>query len=69
MLDQLDSFTSTDDENSFLSAVHLLAPTTTTVVVGSPIPVRAMVPAAIGDRPLIVIDLYTLKAASDVLAN
>jgi len=69
MLDQLDSFTSTDDEASFLSAVHLLAPTTTTVVVGSPIPARAMQPALTGDRPLIVIDLYSLEAAPDVNAH
>lgn len=60
MLDQLDSFASTDDEAAFLGAVHLLAPATTTVVVGSPIPARAMEPAATGDRPLVVIDLYSL---------
>ena len=60
MLDQLDSFSSTADEQAFLEAVHLLAPATTTIVVGSPIPVRAMQPARTGDRPLIVIDLYSL---------
>jgi RND superfamily putative drug exporter len=62
MLDQLDSFASTDDEQSFLGAVHLLAPATTTIVVGSPIPARAMAPAATGDRPIILIDLYSLTA-------
>ena len=60
MLDQLDSFASTDDEAAFLGAVHLLAPTTTTIVVGTPIPARAMEPAATGSRPLVVIDLYSL---------
>jgi RND superfamily putative drug exporter len=64
MLDQLDSFASTDDEKSFIEAVHQLAPATTTVVVGSPIPVRAMEPANTGDRPLIVIDLYSLTTVS-----
>jgi putative drug exporter of the RND superfamily len=63
MLDQLDSFSSTDDEQSFFEAVHLLAPATTTIVVGTPIPVRAMEPAHTGDRPLVVIDLYSLTAA------
>ena len=60
MLDQLDSFASTDDEQSFIEAVHLLAPATTTIVVGTPIPARAMQPARTGDRPLVVIDLYSL---------
>lgn len=69
MLDQLDSFTSTDDEAAFFGAVHLLAPATTTVVVGSPIPARAMAPALTGDRQLIVIDLYTLEATTDVILN
>ena len=64
MLDQLDSFASTDDEACFLSAVHLLAPSSTTIVVGSPIPARAMEPATTGGRPLVVIDLYTLDLAS-----
>ena len=60
MLDQLDSFASTHDEAAFLGAVHLLAPTTTTIAVGTPIPARAMGPAATGSRPLVVIDLYSL---------
>jgi putative drug exporter of the RND superfamily len=64
MLDQLDSFASTDDEAAFLGALHLLAPATTTIVVGSPIPARAMEPAATGDRPLVVIDLYSLAPAA-----
>lgn len=69
MLDQLDSFASTDDESAFLSALHLLAPATTTIVVGSPIPARAMEPAATGDRPLVVIDLYSLDLASTSKGN
>jgi RND superfamily putative drug exporter len=69
MLDQLDSFASTDDEASFLGAVHLLAPATTTIVVGSPIPVRAMEPAATGDRPVVLIDLYSLTTVGATEGN
>jgi putative drug exporter of the RND superfamily len=63
MLDQLDTFASTDDEAAFLSAVHLLAPSTTTIVVGSPIPRRASSPPQIGERALVHIDLYSLALA------
>ena len=69
MLDQLDSFASTDDEAAFLSAVHLLAPATTAIVVGSPIPARAMGPAATGERPLVVIDLYSLAPLATSKGN
>jgi RND superfamily putative drug exporter len=69
MLDQLDSFASTDDEAAFLSAMHLLAPATTTIVVGSPIPARAIEPADTGDRPLVVIDLYSLAPLSASKGN
>jgi putative drug exporter of the RND superfamily len=64
MLDQLDSFATTDDEQSFIEAVHLLAPATTTVVIGTPIPARAIEPARTGDRQRVVIDLYSLTALS-----
>jgi RND superfamily putative drug exporter len=62
MLDQLDTFTSTDDESSFLAAVHLLAPATTTVVVGSPVPARALDAPNTGSRPVLLIDLYSLES-------
>jgi putative drug exporter of the RND superfamily len=63
VLDQVDTFASTDDEVAFLSAIHLLAPATTTLVVGSPIPQRARTAPAIGDRELVNIDLYSLALA------
>ena len=69
MLDQLDSFSTTDDEQAFFEAVHLLAPATTTIVVGSPIPARAIEPANTGDRPLIVIDLYSLTTLASAKGN
>jgi len=69
MLDQLDSFASTDDEQAFIEAVHLLAPATTTIVVGTPIPARAIEPAHTGTRPLVVIDLYSLTTAGTVKGN
>jgi putative drug exporter of the RND superfamily len=63
VLDQVDTFASTEDEVAFLSAIHLLAPATTTLVVGSPIPQRARTAPAIGDRELVNIDLYSLALA------
>jgi putative drug exporter of the RND superfamily len=60
MLDQLDTFASTDDASSFLAAVHLLAPSTTTVVIGSPLPLRASSAPATGSRTVVHLDLYEL---------
>ena len=64
MLDQLDTFSSTDDEASFLAAIHLLAPATTTVVVGTPVPTRAVDAPHTGSRTVQLIDLYTLESLS-----
>jgi RND superfamily putative drug exporter len=61
MLDQLDSFASSEDEGAFLAALHLLAPATTTVVVGTPVPVRA-VPEDGRGRERVTIDLYTIES-------
>ena len=59
MLDQRDSFTSTDHETAFVEAVHALAPAAT-VVIGTPIPVRASESPELGERALVFIDLYSL---------
>ena len=61
MLDQLDSFASSDDEGAFLAAIDLLAPATTTVVVGTPVPVRA-VPEDGRGRERVTIDLYSIES-------
>jgi putative drug exporter of the RND superfamily len=63
VLDQVDTFASTDDEAAFLAAIHLLAPATTTLVVGSPIPKRASSAPVIGGRDLVQIDLYSVALA------
>jgi len=61
MLDQLDSFAESQDEAAFVAAVQKLAPASTTVVIGTPVPARAAGLRAAGDRPLVEIDLYTLS--------
>ncbi len=61
MLDQLDSFASGHDEAAFVSAVRQLAPTTTTVIIGSPLPSRSITPDTAGGRVFVEIDLYSLS--------
>jgi RND superfamily putative drug exporter len=64
MLGQLDAFAREEDEAAFLNAVGLLAPSTTTIVIGTPMPVRAIsLPSMSSARPLVTIDLYTPQAA------
>ena len=58
MLDQLDAFATSDDETAFLRALDALAPSTTTIVIGTPLPARAVDTAAAGMRPVVIIDLY-----------
>ncbi len=58
MLDQLDSFANDDEETAFVSAVARLAPATTTLVIGTPIPTRC---DTVADRTVIAIDLYSLS--------
>jgi len=59
MLDQLDSFANPEDEAAFITAVSRLAPSTTTIVIGTPLPARAL--DAISDRTTVAIDLYSLS--------
>jgi RND superfamily putative drug exporter len=61
MLDQLDSFASAHDETVFLAAIRQLAPATTTVVLGTPLPPRAAVSRDFDDRTVIEIDLYSVS--------
>lgn len=58
MLDQLDAFANEEDEAAFVTAVRTLAPATTTIVVGTPLPARTR---STGDRALVEIDLYSLS--------
>lgn len=60
MLDQLDTFASEQHEAAFVAAVRALAPSSTTVVIGTPVPARAQSLGDPGDRPLVEIDLYSL---------
>jgi RND superfamily putative drug exporter len=59
MLDQLDPFVSDDDETAFVAAVARLAPSTTTLVIGTPIPSRG---EPVADRALVSVDLYSLSS-------
>ena len=63
MLDQLDAFASAEDEAAFLAAVSLLAPESTTLVIGTPVPARALdVNDVTGARPVVIVDLYSTPA-------
>lgn len=59
MLDQLDAFASDEEEAAFVSAVARLAPATTTLVIGTPIPARF---GSVTDRTVVTIDLYSLSS-------
>jgi RND superfamily putative drug exporter len=61
MLDQLDAFQEAD-ELAFLRAVDRLAPAGTTVVIGTPLVLRAA--ASVG-RPIVSIDLYSENSESE----
>jgi serine/threonine-protein kinase len=43
----------------FRRALDLLAPTSTTIVIGTPVPVRALASIEAGMRPVVVLDLYS----------
>ncbi|MGV8884358.1 MAG: MMPL family transporter [Microbacteriaceae bacterium] len=58
MLDQLDAFAYPEDEAAFLRALDQLAPASTTIIVGTPVPVRALASVQAGLRPIVVLDLY-----------
>ncbi len=61
MLDQLDSFASVRDEAAFVTAVAALAPATSTVLIGTPLPARVGPAGDTGRRPLVEIDLNSLS--------
>ncbi|TBN56030.1 MMPL family transporter [Glaciihabitans arcticus] len=70
MLDQLDAFASTEDERAFITAIDLLAPATTTVVIGTPVPARAL-DVSMARREVAVLDLdesHQLEASARHLA-
>ncbi|MHB1172501.1 MAG: MMPL family transporter [Lacisediminihabitans sp.] len=60
MLDQLDTFASAEDEAAFVEAVAILAHPTTTIVFGTPIPMRPGDPASYDGRVVLSVDLYSL---------
>ncbi len=59
MLDQLDPFANPEDEVAFVAALTALAPATTTLVLGTPVPARATDTES--SRPRVDIDLYSLS--------
>jgi RND superfamily putative drug exporter len=66
MLDQLDPFASPDDEAAFVEAVGRLAPSTTTIVIGTRVPARTGTPpgavvARADGRTVVDIDLYRVS--------
>ena len=63
MLDQLDTFSSAADETAYIRAVSRLAPQTTTIVVGTPEPIRPSSSTTSDGRQLGVIDLNSLKSS------
>ncbi len=64
MLDQLDPFGSSADECTFVTAICALADRGTTIVLGTPVPMRAdSATDAIG-RPVVSIDLYSLSSST-----
>ncbi|MGV8969978.1 MAG: MMPL family transporter [Microbacteriaceae bacterium] len=68
MLDQRDAFASGEDEVAFVAAVGLLAPSSTTIVIGTPVPGRAIdMHESVGSRPTVVVDLYSTSAVKGSL--
>jgi RND superfamily putative drug exporter len=61
MLDQLDPFASEHDESVFVAAIGRLAPPTTTVILGTPLPARAAVDRQPDGRTVVEIDLYSVS--------
>jgi RND superfamily putative drug exporter len=62
MLDQLDTFAVAEDETAYIRAVSRLAPSTTTIVIGTPVPVRPTSTTTSDGRPLGVVDLSRTEA-------
>jgi RND superfamily putative drug exporter len=63
MLDLLDAFADPREESEFLVALGRLAPVTTTIVLGTPVPPRADFPAGYG-REVLNLDLDQLAASA-----
>lgn len=61
MLDQLDSFASSEDEAVFIAAVRHLAPASTTLIIGTPEPARLRQGHSAGTPQYIEIDLYSVS--------
>jgi RND superfamily putative drug exporter len=61
LLDKVDAFTSNDDESAFLAAVATLAHSSTTVVVGTPVPARIAPTEGVSGRAITTIDLYSVS--------
>jgi len=57
MLDQLDSFALADDESAYIRAVSRLGPHSTTIVFGTPAPIRLAAGLTSDGRPFVAIDL------------
>ncbi|MGX5682587.1 MMPL family transporter [Schumannella luteola] len=62
MLDQLDPFGDAEHEAAFATIVARLAPATTTLVLGTPVPARVTDLGDLG-RPILDVDLYSLSQA------
>lgn len=57
MLDQIDTFAVAADETAYIRAVSRLAPPTTTIIIGTPVPVRPTSTTTSDGRPLGTVDL------------
>ncbi|MES2172258.1 MAG: MMPL family transporter [Actinomycetota bacterium] len=62
MLDQLDTFAVADDETAYIRAVCRLAPATTTIVIGTPVPARPTSTTTSDGRALGTIDFTEVGA-------
>jgi RND superfamily putative drug exporter len=63
MLDQLDSFAASDDEEAFVAAVRLLADPHVTVLIGTPLAARIAPVGAEDGRPVLFLDLPSLSTS------
>ncbi len=62
VLDQLDTFATAGDETAFLTAVCTLAPATTTVVIGTPSPIRIPPSPSDGGRAIVSLTLTSFDS-------
>jgi RND superfamily putative drug exporter len=66
MLDQLDAFATSDDQDAFIAALDRLAPVATVIVIGTPVPARAIEPVKTA-RSVLVVDLNNQPAGYEAL--